>query len=84
MSILTGRRSAARGLSPADIRTDGGMLVWPADKTGTPPATLKQQFPDMVPEVPRSFARAVQGVLPLIRLGWSMVRPAAHAVTVDQ
>jgi len=28
-----------------------------------------------VAEVPRSFARAVQGFLPLIRLGWSVVRP---------
>jgi hypothetical protein len=29
-----------------------------------------------VPEVPRSFPRAVQGMLPLIRLGWSVQRPA--------
>jgi hypothetical protein len=29
----------------------------------------------MVPEVPRSFARTVQGILPLIRLGWAMERP---------
>jgi hypothetical protein len=28
-----------------------------------------------VAEVPRSFARAVQGFLPLIRLGWAVVRP---------
>jgi len=27
--------------------------------------------------VPRSFPRTVQGVLPLIRLGWSMLRPSA-------
>jgi len=62
--------------SPADFRARGGILVWPAaDNTGTPPATLKTQFPDLVAEVPRSFPRSVQGVLPLIRLGWSMVRP---------
>src|SRR5512136_588384 len=62
--------------SPADIRAQGGILVWPAaDNSGTPPETLKLQFPDMVPEVPRSFPRAVQGMLPLIRLGWSMQRP---------
>jgi hypothetical protein len=30
----------------------------------------------MVPEVQRSFARSIQGVLPLIRLGWATVRPA--------
>jgi hypothetical protein len=62
----------------ADIRMQGGILVWPvADNNGTPPETLKVQFPEMVPEVPRSFPRAVQGILPLIRLGWSMQRPSA-------
>jgi 4-amino-4-deoxy-L-arabinose transferase-like glycosyltransferase len=62
--------------SPTDVLTRGGILVWPAaDNTGTPPTTLKAQFPDMVQEVPRSFPRAVQGRLPLIRLGWSMLRP---------
>ncbi|HEY6858260.1 MAG TPA: glycosyltransferase family 39 protein [Pseudolabrys sp.] len=64
--------------SPANIRAQGGILVWPAaDNSGTPPETLKVQFPEMVPEVPRSFPRAVQGMLPLIRLGWSMQRPPA-------
>ncbi len=63
--------------SPADIRAQGGVLVWPAtDSAGTPPAELKAQFPEMVPEVPRSFAHAVQGFLPLIRLGWAVIRPA--------
>ena len=62
--------------SPADFRAHGGLLVWPAgDNTGTPPAELKAQFPTMVPEVPRSFARSMQGLLPLIRLGWAFVRP---------
>ena len=62
--------------SPADIREQGGILVWPAgDNTGTPPAALTAQFPAMVPEVPRSFARTVQGLLPLIRVGWATVRP---------
>ena len=62
--------------SPADFRRAGGMLVWPArDNTATPPAALKAQFPAMVPEVQRSFARSIQGVLPLIRLGWATVRP---------
>jgi hypothetical protein len=28
-----------------------------------------------VPEVPRSFARSMQGLLPLIRVGWAMLRP---------
>ncbi|MGA8968571.1 MAG: glycosyltransferase family 39 protein [Pseudolabrys sp.] len=65
-------------VSSADIRGQGGILVWPAaDNSGTPPETLKVQFPEMVPEVPRSFARAVQGMLPLIRLGWAMQRPSS-------
>jgi len=60
----------------ADIYKNGGVLVWPAtDSVGTPPAVLKLQFPAMVPEVPRAFARSVQGVLPLIRIGWAVVRP---------
>ena len=62
--------------SPADFRRAGGMLVWPArDNTGAPPAALKAQFPAMVPEVQRSFARSIQGLLPLIRVGWATVRP---------
>ena len=65
-------------VSAAEIRAQGGILVWPAaDNSGTPPETLKVQFPDMVPEVPRSFPRAVQGMLPLIRLGWAMQRPSS-------
>jgi Dolichyl-phosphate-mannose-protein mannosyltransferase len=62
--------------SPADFSRAGGIMVWPAvDNTGAPPAALKAQFPAMVPEVPRSFARSMQGLLPLVRLGWAMVRP---------
>ena len=62
--------------SPADFARDGGLLVWPTvDNAGAPPPDLKAQFPAMVAEVPRSFARTVQGLLPLIRLGWAVVRP---------
>lgn len=63
-----------------DLRSKGGVLVWPATaKAATPPESLKKQFPEMVPEVPRSFARAVQGLLPLIRVGWAMLRPEQSA-----
>ena len=62
--------------SVADLHSVGGLLVWPAtDNSGTPPATLKAQFPAMVPEVPRSFARTIQGLLPLMRFGWAVIRP---------
>jgi hypothetical protein len=60
----------------ADVYKQGGILVWPvADTSGAPPVTLKTQFPMMVPEVPRSFARSIQGLLPLIRVGWAVLRP---------
>ena len=62
--------------SAADLKTHGGVLVWGVtDSAGAPPAFLKSQFPELVPEVPRSFARAVQGLLPLIRVGWAVLRP---------
>ncbi len=44
-------------------------------RAGTPPPALRARFPDMVPEVPRSFDRSVQGRLPLLRIGWAMIRP---------
>jgi hypothetical protein len=58
------------------IKEKGAVIVWPAlDTAGTPPADIKFRFPDMVPEVPRAFARPFQGVLPLVRVGWAMMRP---------
>jgi hypothetical protein len=30
-----------------------------------------------VAEPPRAFARPVQGLLPLTRIGWAMLRPSA-------
>jgi len=60
------------------VASQGGVLVWPAaDNVGAPPAPLRAQFPTIVPEVPRVFARSVQGRLPLIRIGWTLLRPAA-------
>ena len=64
--------------APADLRRAGGVLVWPAPGTSrNPPAELKTQFPELVPEVPHTFARPVQGFLPLLRFGWAVLRPAA-------
>jgi hypothetical protein len=66
-------------VTAADLRTHGGLLLWPlADNAGAPPALLKSQFPELVPEVPRSFPRPVQGFLPLIRLGWAVLRPTGQ------
>src|SRR5262245_50410832 len=67
-------------LKEADIREHGAIAVWPAtDTAGTPPAHIRAAFPDLVPEVPRAFERAVQGRLPLMRIGWGMIRPQAPA-----
>jgi hypothetical protein len=58
------------------MRKKGVVLVGPAEGASRlPPADLKAQFPEMVAEVPHTFARTVQGFLPLIRLGWSVLRP---------
>ncbi len=65
--------------SAADLRRTGGVLVWPASAARTaPPARLKQQFPSLVPDVPQSFERPVQGFLPSIRLGWAVIRPQSE------
>jgi hypothetical protein len=51
-------------------------VLWTAtDAAGTPPAHLKARFPEMVAEVPRAFTRPVQGRLPLLRIGWAVIRP---------
>ncbi|MBV9556232.1 MAG: glycosyltransferase family 39 protein [Pseudolabrys sp.] len=61
----------------ANLRDEGAILLWPsADTAGSPPADLKSQFPEIVPELPRAFARPIEGILPLIRVGWAAVRPA--------
>jgi len=60
-----------------DIKAKGAILVWPTgDTAGTPPPDLRQRFPDMVPEVPpRAFERPIAGRLPLLRIGWALIRP---------
>ncbi len=59
-----------------DIRRKGAIVVWPAaDTVGLPPPDIKARFPDLVPEVPRAFEREAQGRLPLLRVGWGMLRP---------
>src|SRR2546423_11733556 len=73
---VDGSPELAPWLSDEAVRQKGAILLWNATDTGgTPPASLKARFPDMVVEVPRSFDRSVQGRLPLLRIGWAMVRP---------
>src|SRR5262249_4718816 len=62
------------------IKSKGAIVVWPtSDTAGTPPAEIKERFPDLVPEVPRAFERSVQGQLPLMRIGWAVIRPQGQA-----
>jgi Dolichyl-phosphate-mannose-protein mannosyltransferase len=63
-----------------DIRNKGAIVVWlTADTTPTPPPDIKAYFPDLIPEVPRTFARPVEGRLPLLRVGWGVIRPGSVA-----
>jgi hypothetical protein len=65
----------------ADIRNKGAIVVWPTTDTGgAPPAVIRERFPDLVPEVPRTFARRVQGQLGLLRIGWALIRPLGQPV----
>lgn len=64
-------------ITPDDIRKNGAVVVWlTSDTTPTPPPEIKAHFPDLIAEVPHSFERTVQGRLPLLRVGWGVIRPA--------
>jgi 4-amino-4-deoxy-L-arabinose transferase-like glycosyltransferase len=59
-----------------NVKAKGALVVWPAtDTAGAPPPALRERFPDLVAEVPRAFERPVQGQLPLLRIGWGIIRP---------
>jgi hypothetical protein len=65
-------------VSADDIRKKGAVVVWlTADTSPTPPPDIRIYFPDLVPEVPRTFDRPVQGRLPLLRIGWGVIRPGS-------
>jgi 4-amino-4-deoxy-L-arabinose transferase-like glycosyltransferase len=77
---LVGAPERTPWVTDKDISERGAIVMWPsADTAGTPPAAIAARFPGLVPEVPRSFERAVQGRLPLLRIGWALIRPAASA-----
>jgi len=59
-----------------DIAEKGAVIIWPAtDNAGRPPPEIAREFPDLAIEVPRAFARQYQGRMPLMRIGWGMIRP---------
>ena len=65
-------------LTPAQFSESGGVVVWrAADTAGTPPAEIAKQFPGLVPEVPKTFDRLVDGRYAPLRIGWAIVRPKA-------
>jgi hypothetical protein len=73
---VDGSPELAPWISDVALRQKGAILIWNATDTGgTPPAALKARFPEMVAEVPRAFDRSVQGRLPLLRIGWAVLRP---------
>lgn len=65
-------------ITSAKFNELGGVVVWRAsDTAGTPPEAIAKRFPGIVPEIPRTFGRLVNGRLPLLRIGWAIVRPKA-------
>jgi hypothetical protein len=63
-------------ITPKDIAEKGAVVVWRAtDLAGTPPAEIRERFPNLVPDVPRPFERFIQGRTPLLRIGWGIIRP---------
>jgi Dolichyl-phosphate-mannose-protein mannosyltransferase len=63
-----------------DIRRKGVVVVWPNDDTrAQAPADIAMRFPGLVADVPRAFERTIQGRLPLLRIGWGVIRPQADA-----
>jgi len=63
-----------------DLRRKGVVVVWSStDTRAVVPADIAARFPGLVADVPRAFERMVQGRLPLLRLGWGVVRPQADA-----
>lgn len=65
-------------ITPQRFAENGGVVVWrAADTAGTPPEGIRERFPGLVAEVPRSFERLVKGRQSLVRIGWAIVRPQA-------
>ncbi|MBB5046703.1 hypothetical protein HNR60_001451 [Rhodopseudomonas rhenobacensis] len=63
-------------INAAKFGEQGGVVVWrAADTIGQPPADIAHRFPGLVPEIPRAFARLIDGRQPLLRIGWAIVRP---------
>jgi Dolichyl-phosphate-mannose-protein mannosyltransferase len=63
-----------------DVRHKGAVVAWPNDETRVQvPAEIATRFPGLIADVPRAFERGVQGRLPLLRIGWGVIRPQGDA-----
>jgi hypothetical protein len=79
-SLLMDEPERSPWVGLADVQEKGAVVVWPAtDRAGTPPPSIKTLFPDLVVEVPRVFERRIEGRLPLLRIGWAVIRPQSEA-----
>jgi 4-amino-4-deoxy-L-arabinose transferase-like glycosyltransferase len=79
-AVLIDDPAFPKQVTDKDIAEQGAVIVWPAaNNTGLPPADIRARFPDLAREVTQSFERTVQGRLPVLRIGWAMIRPAASA-----
>jgi hypothetical protein len=67
-----------------DIAEKGAVIIWPAtDNAGRPPPEIAREFPDLAVEVPQAFTRQYQGRMPLMRIGWGMIRPRTPATAFE-
>ena len=67
-----------------DIAEKGAVIIWPAtDNAGRPPPEIAREFPDLAVEVPQAFTRQYQGRMPLMRVGWGMIRPRTPATASE-
>ena len=65
-------------ITPEDIARKGAIVVWIAtDSSGAPP-DIKAHFPTLVPDVPRTFPRYINGRTAPVRIGWGILRPGDY------
>jgi hypothetical protein len=70
-------------VSRSELDENGVVVLWPAaDPAGRPPPEIARRYPGLVAEVPQSFERRFQGLMPLMRIGWAVIRPGAQPVVV--
>jgi hypothetical protein len=80
---LDGSPERTPWINQEDIAAKGAVVVWSSvDTGGAPPPSIRARFPDLVPDVPRTFSRLVQGRLPPVRIGWGVIRPRAAALEI--